>query len=103
MARPGSLNDINPIPVQLLNKVQKNKIRQIIIANLDNPETALQLVKDYTQRINKIKIQLVCFDREVSPTGIELTTGNTTYSYDFEKLRKSHEFQQKNNSSTSGV
>ena len=81
-----SLNDVNTLPPQTLNKIQKNKIKQLISANVENPEVALTLVKEYSKRINKIKILSIGFDNNERPEGIEVTTPNTSYLFEFYKF-----------------
>jgi hypothetical protein len=82
-----SLNDVNIAPPQNLNKIQKNKIKQLISANVNNPTNALALIKEYTKRINKIKILAVKFDNDDSPEGIEIITSNISYLFEFYKFR----------------
>ena len=85
-----SLNDVNTLPPQILNKIQKNKIKQLISANVERPEVALALVKEYSKRINKIKILSIGFDNNESPEGIEVITPNTTYLFEFYKFMRKH-------------
>jgi hypothetical protein len=86
-----SLNDIDILPPQALNKIQKKKIKQLIACQANKPEGALLLVKEYVKRINKIKITTVIFDNDEAPEGVQVITTNATYLFEFAKLWKTHE------------
>jgi hypothetical protein len=98
-----SLNDINPWPVNALNKIQKAKVKKIIQENIEEPNRALQKVKEYLSTVKKVTIRGAYFDKEVNPTCIEIATSGTIYIFEFEKLRRAHGIQQEDSTESRGI
>jgi hypothetical protein len=78
MARAYSVNDIVP-KYEMLNKIQKAKIKEIIEQN--EVEASLDLVKAYCADLKKITILNVRFNQWPNPSLIEVATTNTVHTF----------------------
>lgn len=84
MARVDSVND-EGIANQTLNKIQRNKVREIIATYNEKPADALYHVKEYCSRFSKFSVRRVCLDVPEAPTGIQIHTANSVYLFTFKK------------------
>ena len=84
MGRPESVND-QGIANQTLNKIQRQKVREIIATYNEKPDDALYHVKEYCSKFSKFAVRRVCFDKPEEPTGIQIYTSNSVYLFTFKK------------------
>jgi hypothetical protein len=82
MARVESIND-EGIAIQTLNKIQRQKVREIIATYNEKPADALYHVNEYCSRFSKFSVRRVCFDKQEAPTGIQIHTSNSVYLFKF--------------------